>query len=256
MPSQCLCFVKALGCENAFEASLLSISERRHLYAQRSRICHPDKQSANLKEAATRAQTLLNLMREEIIDDEESAIKYLQTGQTKGIHSCLEMVKALEAIQQLVSSSPSSRQASPRPETMPTHKPAQGAKRAPLAPAASTIRSLERRSRETSSPPNTPRVGPSRFMEAACPNEDDDDDSDVEIIKIIAAGQRERPYASPPPSPQPVKRGASQSKGAPARQTSQRQPARDNASHSNQLASSSKASQPSLTNTGRRAPRT
>jgi len=207
MANLCLCFVKALGCDNAFEASLLSISERRHIYAQRSRMCHPDKQSTDRKDAATRAQTLLNLMREELIDDEETAIRYLQTGQAKAAHNCQEMTEAAEAILHLL---PSTSQSPPRSAATPTRDQARDAKREPASGNIMRWLTNQRRSRETSSPPNTPRVGPSHVLDAARPTEDDDD-SDVEIIKVIAAGQKARPFASPPPSPQPTKRGASPS---------------------------------------------
>jgi len=157
-------------------------------------------------------------MREEIIDDEEGAIKYLQTGHAKTMHNCQEMARAVEDIQQLISIAPTSSQVSPRAAATPTREPAQGTKRKPRAPPGSIVRYLatERRSRETSSPPNTPRAGSSQFIEATCLSEDED--SDVEIINVTAASQRERPYASPPPSPQPIKRGASPaSQTAPAR---------------------------------------
>jgi len=158
----CTCFVKALGFNSAFGVSRLSLSQRRLIYSKRSLACHPDKHPSDKKDEATRAQTLLNLAKEELIDDEAAATRYLQSGVPAEAHNCVELEKTAKLINELSGDLPTSTTSE---QLTPPRTPEKTSKLTPgnlLRWLAST-----RRSRGNSSPPNTPRVDHRCRSEAA-----------------------------------------------------------------------------------------
>jgi len=194
--------------------SRLSIAQRRIIYNKRSLACHPDRQPKEKKDEATRAQTLLNLAREQLIDDEEAAIRYLQTGVPTEAHSCAELKQAAQLIENFT------RHDTPTSTTgEASSPPCTPKKEGNLAPG-NPLRWLAKkpiRSREHISPSNTPRIGPAKCRPEVAQvvhlTDSSDSDDEVQVVGWVPpvytqANQAcKRPYASPEgPARRPAKK--------------------------------------------------
>jgi len=219
----CTCFIKALGYNSAFSVSRLSIAQRRLIYNRRSLACHPDRQPTEKKDEATQAQTLLNLTREQLIDYEQAAARYPQSGVPAAVHDCEELEQAAQRVDKFSGDMPTP---TTDEEPSPLRSPAKGRKLAPGNPLRWLAKPI--RSRDHNSPPNTPRVGPTK-----CRQEDtqivhltdsSDSDNEVQVVGWVPPtySRVKRPYASPEgpisarpkrPRPGPSPRQASSSRG-------------------------------------------
>jgi len=124
------------------------------IYNKRSLACHPDRQPSECKNEATRAQTLLNLAKGELIDSEEAAARYLQTGVPTEAHNCAEFQQAAQLVDKFSDDTPDSTMGD---EPSPPCTPKKERKLAPSNPLRWHATSI--RSRDRNSPPNTPRIG-------------------------------------------------------------------------------------------------